>query len=198
MRRFNVLPAFGLMLVLACSAEEAATTNTDAVEPLPSDTAAADVVPPNDTSTTAPYDAQFLDTMAAHHQMGVDMARMQIAKGANAKLKEMSQKTADKQSAEIAQMKGWRDQWYASEPPAENRSLPGGASMNMDMAPMQNLTGAQHDSMYLDMMISHHEGAIAMARDAMQKAEHAELKQLAQQIIADQEKEIAELRKMKN
>jgi uncharacterized protein (DUF305 family) len=43
-------------------------------------------------------------------------------------------------------------------------------------------------------MIPHHEGAIAMAQDAQQKAEHQEIKDLAQAIIAAQEGEIAQMK----
>lgn len=42
-------------------------------------------------------------------------------------------------------------------------------------------------------MIPHHEGAIAMAKDAQQKAEHLEIKILAAAIVKAQEGEIAQM-----
>ncbi|MBX6341169.1 MAG: DUF305 domain-containing protein [Thermomicrobiaceae bacterium] len=50
------------------------------------------------------------------------------------------------------------------------------------------------DGSFLAMMIQHHEGAIAMARIAERRAEHAEIKQLAQEIIASQQREIDQMR----
>ena len=41
------------------------------------------------------------------------------------------------------------------------------------------------------MMIDHHEGAIRMAKLALEQAEHPELRQLAEAIIEAQEGEIA-------
>jgi uncharacterized protein (DUF305 family) len=42
-------------------------------------------------------------------------------------------------------------------------------------------------------MMSHHTGAIAMAREAQTKAEHPEIKQLAAEIIKAQEAEVQQL-----
>ena len=44
--------------------------------------------------------------------------------------------------------------------------------------------------MFIDMMIPHHQGAVAMANDALSKAEHAEVKALARKILDAQQKEI--------
>lgn len=53
---------------------------------------------------------------------------------------------------------------------------------------------APFDAMFIDGMIEHHQGAIDMARDAQQQAEHAEIKQLAQEIITAQEEEMGQMR----
>ncbi|MDP2304831.1 MAG: DUF305 domain-containing protein, partial [Pseudomonadota bacterium] len=45
--------------------------------------------------------------------------------------------------------------------------------------------------MFLDMMVPHHQGAVDMARIALERAEHPELKALAESIITSQEAEIA-------
>lgn len=49
------------------------------------------------------------------------------------------------------------------------------------------------DLSFIDAMILHHEGAISMAQQALEQAEHDELKQMAQEIISAQEAEIAQL-----
>jgi uncharacterized protein (DUF305 family) len=45
------------------------------------------------------------------------------------------------------------------------------------------------------MMIAHHEGAITMAKEAEQKAEHPELKKLSADIIKAQQPEIDQMKK---
>jgi uncharacterized protein (DUF305 family) len=50
------------------------------------------------------------------------------------------------------------------------------------------------DQLFIDMMVPHHESAVAMAKLARERAEHPELKQLAGEIIAAQESEITLLR----
>jgi uncharacterized protein (DUF305 family)/uncharacterized cupredoxin-like copper-binding protein len=58
----------------------------------------------------------------------------------------------------------------------------------------QMMAGAEFDLMFIDMMIPHHEGAIAMAKVAIERAEHKEVRALAEDIIANQGKEIGQLR----
>ena len=50
------------------------------------------------------------------------------------------------------------------------------------------------DARFIDAMIPHHEGAVTMAQEALTKAEHPELRELAQQIIVAQEREIADMK----
>ena len=57
---------------------------------------------------------------------------------------------------------------------------------------------AEYDKRFLDMMIMHHEGALDMSQDALQKASHPELKQMAQHIIDAQKREIAQMKTWRN
>ncbi len=64
----------------------------------------------------------------------------------------------------------------------------------MDMGPMEVVPGeTPFDRRFLEAMFPHHEGAVAMARDALQKVEHREISELATAIIATQEAEIAQM-----
>lgn len=55
------------------------------------------------------------------------------------------------------------------------------------------LTGSEFDTMWMQMMIEHHEGAIAMAEDVKTAGENTDVALLADQIIAAQTAEIAEM-----
>lgn len=143
-------------------------------------------------AANAPYDLQFIDTMIAHHQGAVDMAQMAESKAQHAELKTLAASIIADQQREIAQMKQWREQWYAGKSSAMNMEMPGmmDSMKGMNMDHMKSASGNAFDLMFIDMMIPHHEGAVVMARDALQKAEHADIKKLAQTIIAAQESEI--------
>jgi uncharacterized protein (DUF305 family) len=52
---------------------------------------------------------------------------------------------------------------------------------------------APYDAKFIDSMIMHHQGAIAMANDALKQAERSEIKQLAGEIIKAQEAEIKQM-----
>lgn len=63
---------------------------------------------------------------------------------------------------------------------------------SMESSP--NAASAPYDLQFIDTMIAHHQGAIDMAQLVDTRAQHAELKTLAKNIIADQQKEIAQMR----
>lgn len=62
----------------------------------------------------------------------------------------------------------------------------------MGLGEMAGMMG-QFDLMFLDMMIPHHASAVAMAEAALFRAEHPELRSLAEEIVASQSAEIAQM-----
>jgi uncharacterized protein (DUF305 family) len=140
-----------------------------------------------------PYDLLFIDAMIAHHQGAIAMSQPVIARALHPELKDFARKVVEDQSREVAQMTQWRDQWFPGRPKTPNiLDMPGMAKSMMDISPdhMQKLTGAAFDQMFLDMMIFHHQGAVTMAKDALAKSQHPEIRTLAQQIIDAQQREI--------
>ena len=65
------------------------------------------------------------------------------------------------------------------------------ASMN---AALEGKSGDEFDKAFLQEMIAHHQGAVAMAQLAVQRAKHAEIQRMAREIIASQTKEISTMR----
>ena len=146
-------------------------------------------------AASAAYDLQFIDTMSAHHQSAIDMAKMVDGKTQNAELKKFAGQIIAGQGKEIAQMKEWRDKWYAGKAAAKNMEMTGMMdSMKMmmgdGMKKMETASGKDFDLMFVDMMTPHHAGAVTMAKEALTKAEHPEIKTLSNQIIKAQDAEI--------
>jgi uncharacterized protein (DUF305 family) len=71
-----------------------------------------------------------------------------------------------------------------------------GAEMTMSQmsAGLTDKSGDDFDAAFLSAMIEHHEGAITMAELAETRAEHQQIRQLAQEVIAAQDGEIAQMR----
>lgn len=139
-------------------------------------------------TATAPFDAMFIDGMTVHHQGAITMAQQALSQAEHDEVKQLAQEIVTAQEREIEQMRDWRTQWYAG--------VPATSGMAMDMGDMRvsDDTRMPFDQRFLAAMIGHHQGAIDMAREALTQAEHSEIKQLAQEIITAQEREIAQMR----
>ncbi|HEX7150175.1 MAG TPA: DUF305 domain-containing protein [Thermoanaerobaculia bacterium] len=180
-----------LLLLLSFACRNGEHANHETTAPPQTSTTTTTGATMTATNAAAPYDLQFLDTMTHHHQGAIDMVKAAQGRFGHKELADTGEKIVADQQQEIAQMKTWRDQWYPGAPPAVNMDMPGMAEgMNMDMSHMTHLSGNALDVMFLDMMKPHHQGALAMAEDALAKAEHPEIKQLARAIIDAQAREI--------
>jgi uncharacterized protein (DUF305 family) len=153
----------------------------------------------------ASFDQQFIDMMVPHHQGAVEMARIAQQRAQRPEIKHLAEAIIRAQDEEIARMKGWRRAWFGSDqtpPLAQMPMVPGmgsehgghGATMDMaaDVEALRR-AGEPFDRAFIDAMILHHESAIAAARAAATRAQRAEIKELARQIIADQQREIEQL-----
>ena len=143
-----------------------------------------------------PFDRAFIDAMVPHHEAAIEMAK----EAKNARLSEPElNKIADDiiatQQAEIDQMLAWRQQWFGSrkrEPEAAALEVLGlsPAEAGMEHSAADLAAADDVNQAFAGMMIGHHTGAIRMAELAKEKADHDELKTLAGEIIAAQQREI--------
>lgn len=152
----------------------------------------------------AEYDLRFIDAMIPHHQGAIHMANEALQKSKRPEIKTLAQNIIKAQNREENElMRKWRKAWYpsASETPMTyNHQLGKMVSMSVEQKNSMMMkmdlgaADATFDLRFMDAMIPHHEGAIAMAKDALNKAKHPELKQLANEIIASQQAEIDQMK----
>ena len=147
-------------------------------------------------AASAPYDLQFLDTMIAHHRGAVDMAGPCATKAQHEEVKTLCANIVLSQQKEIADMKAWRDKWFAGKEPALNMEMMGmqNSMTGMDMKQLASLSGKEFDLAFINQMIPHHEGAVVMANEALQKSTKPEIKTLAAAIVKAQEAEIKQMK----
>ena len=140
----------------------------------------------------AEYDQGFIDAMVPHHQAAIEMARVALERAEHPELKQLATAIVNDQEGEIAKMKDWRKAWYGSD------AIPAGAGGHqmggMDTDPQQLARARPFDRAFIDAMIPHHQSAINMAKEAQTRAAHPEIKQLAAEIIAAQQREIDQMK----
>jgi uncharacterized protein (DUF305 family) len=151
----------------------------------------------------ANYDLRFIDAMIPHHQGAILMAKEAQQKSNRPEIKQLADEIIKAQNQEITQMKNWRTAWYpqAGAKPmaydAQKRQMMEMSSEQMRAMMMNMDLGAadgEFDLRFINAMIPHHEAAVTMAKDALQKSQRSEIKNLAQAIIKAQDTEINQMK----
>ena len=171
------------------SSSASAAPSSSAAAPSGSSTPAAG--PHNDA------DVMFASMMIPHHNQAIEMSDILLAKdGVDAGVAALAQKIKAAQGPEVAQMTGWLVGW--GEDPSSGGMQHGddGMMSQAEMDALKNATGAEATQLFLNGMIKHHTGAIAMARTELKEGANPDAKKLAQAIIDSQEAEIAEMRRL--
>ena len=133
-------------------------------------------------------EVQFIDGMIVHHQGAITMASTALTQTKRPEVKQLAEAIVKAQDPEIKQLQTWRSQWYPTEAATDPGLLAGMGMGDMDIGldPTK-----EFDQRFLEAMISHHQGAIAMAK-ALQ-ATHPELQAFADKVITDQTAEIEQM-----
>jgi len=140
-----------------------------------------------------PTDRAFAQAMIPHHESAVAMAEIAQDRGQSRFVKQLADDIVRAQNREIETLR------------ARDRALDdagisvGGLGMDhemmgMDDDPSMLEEASPFDSTFIEMMIPHHEGAIAMARVELDKGSDPNLRHLARDIVDAQEREITEMK----
>lgn len=135
-------------------------------------------------------DIAFAQEMIPHHEQAIEMAAMVPDRSTNPDVIALAKQIDRAQGPEITTMRQWLRAWGADEPKAMN----GGGMGSMDpggrdhgghgmtgmpgmmsgqqMTRLRNTKGAAFDRMWLQMMISHHEGAVTMSKKEQNAGVH--------------------------
>ncbi|MBV9013726.1 MAG: DUF305 domain-containing protein [Pseudonocardiales bacterium] len=146
-------------------------------------------------------DKVFVDGMVPHHQAALDMARAELSKGRDLRVKALAQNIAESQTREIGQMRAIARRIGAA-PPAREWSAPMGTlmgvpiSMNMPQMGSMVASAAHPDQAFLLLMIPHHASAIVMADEEATDGADPELKTLSQSIYTDQAAQIGQMQQL--
>lgn len=136
-------------------------------------------------------DVTFAQGMIPHHQQAVEMADLAGDRASSQEVKDLAAQIKAAQDPEITKMTGWLKEW------AQPSQMSGTDSMDMtgmmseaQMGDMKAASGAEFDTMFLNMMIEHHQGAIEMASTEISDGKNPEAIALAEAIVKAQKAEI--------
>jgi uncharacterized protein (DUF305 family) len=145
-------------------------------------------------------DVAFATNMIPHHQQAIDLSALVSDRSTNTGLVELSKRISAAQQPEIEVMKVLLVQW--NENPDANSGHGGhdaamqGMVDDATMTKLRSLEGAEFDKLWLESMISHHQGAIEMAKAEIANGDNVDAKNLAGRIVATQEAEIGQMKQM--
>lgn len=148
-------------------------------------------------------DVMFAQMMIPHHQQAVEMSEILLAKDdIPAEVIEFAQGVIDAQGPEIDRMNTMLETWEEDPVTGDMGEMDHGGMSGMmseeDMTALEDAQGTEAARLYLEQMTAHHEGAVDMARDEVTDGQNPQAIALAEQVIEDQEAEIAEMEQMLN
>lgn len=134
------------------------------------------------------------------------MAQEALEKSDRPEIKQLAQEIIDAQEKEISQLSAWRTAWYpdaGAEPMMYSSEMGHMMPMTEEMRSSMMMEGDlgaaddQFDLRFINAMIPHHEAAVEMAQQALEKSDRPEIRELAQNIIDSQQQEIDQMTQWK-
>jgi uncharacterized protein (DUF305 family) len=146
-------------------------------------------------------DVDFVNSMIAHHQQALDMTALVDARAADDGLPLLAERMEVSQIAEIEQLQGWltaRGEDPEGFQQHAGMQMPGMLTAEQ-LAALAAASGEEFDTLFLQSMIGHHEGAVIMVETLLGQGlggQESQLFQLAQGIESDQQVEIARMKSL--
>lgn len=146
-------------------------------------------------------DVSFASDMIIHHEQAIEMAQMVDDNTVDPAVADLADRIEAAQAPEIELMTGWLEEWDEPVPDqgamdhSNMEGMDGMAGMMTaeDMAALEAADGAAFQTMWLEMMIEHHQGAVEMARSVLDEGQYEPARKVAETIIETQQAEIEEM-----
>jgi len=139
-------------------------------------------------------DRRFIDAMVPHHQGAIAMAEVALKNAEHEEIVQLSRNIISSQQAEIEELKSIKQEEFGTSNVPMEMSQEQMRGMGMMMNPQQLANQKPFDEAFMDAMIPHHQSAIEMAQVALEKSDNPKIKELAENIISAQQREIEQMR----
>ena len=162
----------------------------------------ADELPAPDGVGFNPADVHFVRMMIPHHRQAVELAGLAPTRARNPQVKAIADRIVVAQGPEISVLRAWLAARGQGESPAAGGHADGhpdgqhGMVSAPSVAALAAAGGERFDRMFVDLMSAHHQGAIKMCTDVLAAGADERLRELATNIAAEQQIEIARMREL--
>jgi uncharacterized protein (DUF305 family) len=139
-------------------------------------------------------DRRFIDAMVPHHQGAIAMAEVALKNAKHEEIIKLSRNIIASQQAEITELKSIKQKEFGTSQVPMEMSQEQMRGMGMMMDPQQLANQKPFDKAFIDAMIPHHQSAIEMAQVAHEKSKIPAIKELAENIMSAQKREIERMK----
>ena len=150
-------------------------------------------------------DVAFATNMIPHHKQAIELSNLVPDRSTNPELAALAGQIAATQQPEINIMNVFLVQWNENpeagvDSDGEGHAGHGQAMQGMvddaTMTRLESLRGTEFDTLWLESMISHHQGAIEMAKAEIANGENIDAIAMAETMVRMQEAEIGQMKQM--
>ncbi|NJP28040.1 DUF305 domain-containing protein [Microbispora sp. SCL1-1] len=184
-------------VLAACSSEVAPPAHADAPVIVPGAPGQSGSAPARSPAQAGPVaaDVRFAEAMIPHHRQALEMAGLAAARTGDPLVTAVAERVLDAQRPEIAVMESWLRGLGRTAPPAHDHG-PGGYGMagEEELNRLRTARGRDFDTLFLTLMIRHHEGAVTMAAQELRRGRDRAMRTMAQDVLSGQQIEIARMR----
>lgn len=157
----------------------------------------SDELPAPDGNLYNAADTFFMRMMIPHHAQALEMTALAEDRAGHPQIRAVASRITAAQQPEIAVFRAWLKARNLSEQQdGHNHAGMRGMQPPEAIKALAGLKGAAFDKMFVDMMVAHHEGAIAMVRDVLRSGRDERVSELATGIAAEQQAEIGRMRQI--
>ncbi|MEU2157163.1 DUF305 domain-containing protein [Streptomyces sp. NPDC019396] len=163
---------------------------------------AREAVPDNHPNAA---DLDYAQMMIVHHRQALQMTALVPGRATGDRLKGLAARIDAAQRPEIAAMDAWLKGNTAGtgggghgshgQSAHDHGAMPGMATA-AQLAELRAARGTAFDTLFLKLMITHHEGAVTMAADVLSQGRNVQMAEMASEVIAQQSAEISRMRAM--
>ncbi|MGW1011468.1 DUF305 domain-containing protein [Streptomyces termitum] len=142
-------------------------------------------------------DFRYVQMMIVHHRQALTMSALAPERAASPKVRKVAERIAAAQQPEIGAMEGWLTaNGGPREQAGHGEHAMAGMATGEQLARLRASKGAAFDTLFLELMVAHHQGAVAMAAEVLGEGNNVQVEEMATDVIAQQAAEINRMRSL--